>query len=311
MIRGLGPLLLIFPLGVQAADLTMPFPATPTFTETRALGSHRIAIGPFDKSLPSVTAEGAITRQVWQLTGAETTLQILAPLREQLEDDGWAEVFECATGVCGGFDFRFEIDVTPAPQMFVDLADFRYLAAQKSDAWTTLLVSRSGELGYVQATTVDPDGTVEPAKSTSNALPPPPATALPASPLTAISDVAQTLVAQGHVVLADLDFSTGSAELTDDGYSSLEALAAFLKNNPATTIALVGHTDAEGTAAGNIAISRRRADSARDLLTGRYGIAANRIETQGVGFFAPITRNDTDAGRRANRRVEVVITSTE
>ena len=309
MILRLGLLLLIFPLAVQAAGLTMPFPATITFTETRTLGSHRIAIGPFDETLPSVTAEGTITRQIWQLTGAETTLQILAPLREQLRDDGWTQVFACSTRVCGGFDFRFEIDVTPAPQMFVDLADFSYLAVQKSDAWTTLLVSRSGDLGYVQATTVDPDGTVEPAKSTSNAASPP--STPPIAPPTTTSDVAQALVAEGHAVLSDLAFATGSSDLTQDSYSSLESLAAFLRDNPSTTIALVGHTDAVGSAAGNIAISRRRAESARTLLTGRYGIAPGRIETQGVGFYAPIARNDTEAGRRTNRRVEVVITSTD
>lgn len=280
----------------------MPFPATQTFAETRPLSSHRIATGRFADTLPSVTAEGAVTRRIWQVSGAETTLQVLAPLRDQLTEQGWATVFDCATRACGGFDFRFEIDVTPAPQMFVDLADFRYLAAQKDDAWTTLLVSRSADLSFVQMTQVDPDGTVEPTKSTSN----------PASPpgLTAVSDVAQMLVTTGRAVLSDLEFKTGSADLVQDSYASLDALAAFLDANPATTIALVGHTDAEGGAAGNLAISRRRADSARALLTGAYGIAPGRVETQGVGFFAPITRNDTEAGRRINRRVEVVITST-
>lgn len=281
----------------------MPFPASQTFAETRPLSSHRIATARFSGTLPSVTAEGAVTRRIWQLTGAETTLQILAPLRAQLIEQGFDPVFECATRACGGFDFRFEIDVTPAPQMFVDLADFRYLAARKGDVWSTLLVSRSGDLGFVQTTGVDPDGTVEPVKSTSN----------PASPtgLLATSDVAETLVATGSAVLADLDFTTGSTDLARVDYASLRALADFLRANPDTTIALVGHTDAEGGAEGNMALSRRRADSARALLTGPYGIDSARVETQGLGFFAPITRNDTEAGRRTNRRVEVVITSTD
>ncbi len=97
----------------------------------------------------------------------------------------------------------------------------------------------------------------------------------------------------------------------DDGYAALAALADYLTANPATTVALVGHTDAEGSAEANMAISRRRADSARTLLTDRYGIAARRLETWGAGFFAPLTRNDTEEGRSLNRRVEAVVTSTE
>lgn len=287
----------------------MPFPANRTVAETRPLASHRIATARFDGTLPSVTAEGVLTRQIWQVTGAETTLQILAPLRQQLTERGWEEVFDCATRGCGGFDFRFEIDVAPAPQMFVDLADFRYLSAKRDEAWTTLVVSRSGEMFFVQATQVDPDG-VSPSQAVQTDLTPaPPGTPPPAA--VAASDTIQTLLATGRAVLSDLDFQTGTTALARDNYASLAGLAEFLKANPNTTIALVGHTDAEGGAEGNMAISRRRADSARALLIETYGIAAARVETQGVGFFAPLTRNDTEEGRRANRRVEVVITSTE
>ncbi|SDY34199.1 OmpA-OmpF porin, OOP family [Jannaschia faecimaris] len=292
-------------LPAQAANLTMPFPANQTFAETRPLSSHRIATEPFDGTLPSITAEGAVTRRIWQLTGAETTLQILAPLRAQLIEQGWEEVFECATRACGGFDFRFEIDVTPAPQMFVDLADYRYLAAQRGAAWTTLLVSRSGELSFVQTTTVDPDAEIAPLDPASDPVAP---SDLPTPPNT--SDVVQTLLEMGRAVLPDLDFRTGSTELAQDSYASLADLSDFMKENKTIRIALVGHTDAEGSAEGNMAISRRRAESARTLLTVKYGVAPGRVEIQGVGFFAPLTRNDTEAGRQTNRRVEAVIIST-
>lgn len=295
---------MVLALPAQAQDLTLPAQARSTFTETRALASHRVATGPFRDSLPSVTAEGAVTRQVWQVPIPQGTLDLLAPLRDQLEADGWAIIFSCATRACGGFDFRFEIDVTPAPEMFVDLSDFRYLAARKSDAWTTLLVSRSGDLGYIQTTLVDPEAEVETTVKSASAPVPPPAR----QPQ---GDLAEALRATGRAVLADLVFETGSTDLSADSYPSLAALAEFLTANPETTIALVGHTDAEGGAEGNMAISRRRAQSARTLLIERYGIAANRVETHGVGFFAPITRNDTPEGRETNRRVEAVITSTE
>ncbi|WP_281826463.1 OmpA family protein [Jannaschia rubra] len=282
----------------QADGLVPPERATVTLSDTRSLGSHRIATGPFDGTLPSVTAEGTVTRRIWRQPLAETTLKALAPLRAQLKRDGWTEVFECVTRVCGGFDFRFEIDVAPAPEMFVDLADFRYLAARKGDAWTTVLVSRSGELGYVQTTRVDPGSAVVPEMAV-------------ATPGPAPSDVAAALAVRGRAILPDLDFPTGTTSLPRNDYPSLAELAAYLEANPDVRVALVGHTDATGGAAGNLAVSKQRAESVRALLTGRHGIAPGRVEASGVGYLAPIARNDTETGRQANRRVEVVIISTE
>lgn len=306
----LAPLLALATLGapVWAVDLAMPFPATPTFAEDRPFDSHAIATAPLTGDGPQIVAEGAVARRNWRLTEAVPTLRVLAPLRDRLVADGWTVAFDCETDACGGFEFRFAIDVTPAPEMFVDLADFRYLAARKDDAWTTLLVSRAGDRAYVQTTQVTP--------TDATALPPPaPATqvdALPDAPIGPTGDTAliQMLIRNGHAVLADLDFATGTTDLARDDYASLAELATFLETNPDMTVALVGHTDAVGGAAGNVAISERRAASAAARLTGRYGIAPGRVEVRGVGYFAPIARNDTEEGRRANRRVEVVITST-
>ena len=58
--------------------------------------------------MPNLTLEGAIARRVWRLDSPGLTpLQVLAPLRTQLEAQGYEIVFECAARTCGGFDFRF------------------------------------------------------------------------------------------------------------------------------------------------------------------------------------------------------------
>lgn len=297
------PLLLL--ASPALAQLTPGPSAERTYVEATPLGSHQVAIDAFAGTLPAETAEGAVTREIWQIPAADTTtLQLLDPLRDQLVTDGWEIVFDCHTRACGGFDFRFEIDVTPAPAMFVDLADYRYLSARRGEAWTTLVVSLSGDLGFVQVTTIDPEGVSDPViKSASNT---PPRRLGSGEP-----SMVATLQSLGRAVLDDLEFATGSSALASDGFASLEELAAFLNANPSTTIALVGHTDAEGGAEGNMAISRSRADAARDVLIEGYGISSDRIDTHGVGFFAPLAPNDTEAGREVNRRVEVVITSTE
>lgn len=303
MIRALA--LALMAGGAQAADLTMPMPATMTFADTQPLASHRFATGAWAGTTPFETVEGAVVRQIWQLSAPEATaLQVLAPLRAQLLAGGYDIVFDCDTRACGGYDFRFDIDVASAPEMFVDLAAYRYLSARNDESWVDLVVSTSGGAAYVQQTTVGPEGSVTPVtKSASNAV---------FSPVPAPgNDLGSALTSTGRAVLADLDFKIGSTSLVGTEYASLDALAAYLNANPQVTIALVGHTDAAGGASGNMSISRTRADSVRALLIGPYGIAADRVQTFGVGFFAPIARNDTADGRTANRRVEVVITSTE
>ncbi|WP_299817934.1 OmpA family protein [uncultured Jannaschia sp.] len=284
------------------AQLAMPYPGEITFEQTTPLGSRRVATGPFDNALPFARTEGNVTQRVWRLDAPEATgLQLLAPLREQLVAEGWDVVFSCRAETCGGFEFRFELDIAPAPAMFVDLAAYRYLAARKDDAWTTIVASPSGAEGYIQVTTVTPADAPPP--------PPPPEKPPAADPVPQVADIAAALDATGRAVLDDLVFATGSTALEDGDYASLAELAAYLEARPETNVALVGHTDAQGPAAANMALSRRRAESARDLLTGRYGVAGERVETYGAGYFTPVAPNDTEAGRRANRRVEAVITS--
>jgi OOP family OmpA-OmpF porin len=280
-----------------AAALDMPLPATTTLTETLPAAVHRVATGPFaEGSLPTIAARGRLDRTVVRMAApGATPAAILAPLRAQLEAEGWEVVFACADRACGGFEFRFEIDVAPAPAMFVDLASYRYLAARRGKAWTTLLVSTSAGEAYVQLVAVTPPDAVAPAPVTTLAAP---------------SDLAGTLETLGRAVLPDLVFPSGAVDLPGDAYPSLSALAAFLEARPGMTVALVGHTDAEGGAEGNMAISRRRAESARALLIDRHGVDPARVDAFGVGFFAPLAPNDTPEARARNRRVEVVVTST-
>ena len=76
-------------------------------------------------------------------------------------------------------------------------------------------------------------------------------------------------------------------------------------------MALVGHTDASGGLDVNIAVSRQRAQSVRQRLIDRYDIPARQVDAQGVGYLSPRASNLTEAGRQKNRRVEVMMTSTE
>jgi len=115
------------------------------------------------------------------------------------------------------------------------------------------------------------------------------------------------LEADGRVILSDLSFALGSATLADDDYTSLATLAAYLKEDPTLLVALVGHTDTAGSLEGNIALSRKRANAVKERLIARYGIPSRQMDAEGMGYLAPVANNLYEAGREANRRVEVII----
>ena len=304
-------LLLALAGAAEAQSLQFPSNAALMREEATPLDSYVVPTGIWENgALPTLTAEGQVARQAWRIAAASlTTLQILRPLREQLRNDRFRILFECQTEACGGFDFRFAVDTFPPPEMRINLGDFRYLAAERQGAagmeYLTLFVSRTAEAGFVEVTYISP--------ATEAAMP---VAGVTAQPLRAIGDLpgpalAEQLETIGRSVLADLTFDTGSAQLAEGRFASLEALAGYLSVNPDLTVALVGHTDASGSLETNIALSKRRAASVLERLVSDYSVPRRQLEAEGMGYLAPIASNLTDEGREANRRVEVIITSTE
>lgn len=101
-------------------------------------------------------------------------------------------------------------------------------------------------------------------------------------------------------------FASGSAALTGRSDRALRRLAAVLRRDPRARIRIDGFTDSQGSAAGNAALSRARARSARAWLTA-CGITAGRLTTEGFGASRPVASNATAAGRQANRRIEISV----
>ncbi|WP_461487426.1 OmpA family protein, partial [Pedobacter sp.] len=71
-----------------------------------------------------------------------------------------------------------------------------------------------------------------------------------------------------------------------------------------------GHTDNIGTAAVNQTISEKRAAAVKTYAVSQ-GVPASRLVTVGKGFSEPVASNDTEEGRAANRRVEIVIVAND
>lgn len=311
-----------------ALELQLPASARETGSEIGAPDSFAVPIGAWDNGiLPALSVEGRVERRAWRLRARGlTTLQILTPLRDQLTAAGFEPIFECRDRGCGGFDFRYALDVLPAPAMYVDIFDYRLVTLRRARpegvSYAVLLVSRTEGSGFVQLVSVAPEGS-EPVTASTDGAGPGPDPVLdpdadpdagpdtdPAEPPPVSGPLAQRLERDGHVVLDDLVFSTGSSELDEGTYASLTALGVWLKADPARRVALVGHTDAEGTLENNIALSRRRAESVLERMISRHGVAREQMEAQGVGYLSPLASNAGDAGRIRNRRVEAVSLNT-
>ena len=313
MIRTLAFILLsAWALPVLAADLSLPDNARQTVERDVVLGSYDVPLGGFENGIiPTRTIEGQVNTQAWRIEASDlTTLQILGPLRAQLTDAGFTILFDCASDACGGFDFRFATDVLPAPGMYVDISDYRFVSAaigpiEALGEVITLLVSRSSTAGFVQIvhTGQSESVSVRPANSSSQI-------SSQNTPDSA-ANLATVLMEQGHVILPDLSFNTGSSELSNGEFVSLESLAAYLSKNPDIKIALVGHTDSQGALSSNILLSKRRAQSVLERLVDVYAIPRWQMQAEGMGYLAPVASNLTPEGRELNRRVEAILLFSE
>ncbi len=111
-------------------------------------------------------------------------------------------------------------------------------------------------------------------------------------------------------ILEPVKFAKNSDHLLPESEPVLTSVMEVLVAHPEITkLEVRGHTDSRGGAGNNLALSKRRAASVLQWLT-QHGIAASRLGSNGFGQTRPIDTNDTEDGRKNNRRVEFRITAT-
>jgi OOP family OmpA-OmpF porin len=100
-----------------------------------------------------------------------------------------------------------------------------------------------------------------------------------------------------------IEFDYDKDDVRTEYNPQIEEVANFLKAYPVKDVSLEGHTDSEGSDAYNDDLSKRRAESVKNVLVDAFGIDAARISTEGYGESRPIATNETVEGRQQNRRV--------
>jgi len=110
-----------------------------------------------------------------------------------------------------------------------------------------------------------------------------------------------TLNMPGHVT-----FATDSSDLSPAFFNVLTSVSKVLTEYDKTVVEVAGHTDSTGSDGYNQALSERRASSVSQYLQSQ-GINSQRMITIGLGESMPVADNTTNAGRQANRRVEITM----
>lgn len=110
--------------------------------------------------------------------------------------------------------------------------------------------------------------------------------------------------ADGKIALYGIYFD--KAVVKPESQKALEQIAQMLNNNSWLKLYIVGHTDMKGAFSYNITLSEQRAKAVVSELVSKYGIASSRLTPDGAGPLCPVSTNRTEAGRKLNRRVELV-----
>lgn len=177
-------------------------------------------------------------------------------------------------------------------------------------------VGNKGDINLLSVGLVYQFGQKAPAPAPRAATPPPPP---PPPPVAAPAPVAAVAAAPVLVIvpipqktqqycsnILDVQFEINQKTVQRVAEEKIDEVAVFMRKYPETTAVIEGHSDEVGTTAENMRLSQRRADSVVSYLSDR-GIDRSRLKAVGYGETRPIADNQTEIGRRLNRRVNAVI----
>ena len=104
-----------------------------------------------------------------------------------------------------------------------------------------------------------------------------------------------------------LNFDSGAAQLKTEHFAMLQILEQAISEFPESQVIVEGHTDAFGSDAQNLELSRSRAKSVVQHLLASMPISPINLRSVGYGESRPVANNETAEGRKRNRRIDVVI----
>ncbi|BDS13595.1 OmpA family protein [Aureispira anguillae] len=114
------------------------------------------------------------------------------------------------------------------------------------------------------------------------------------------------LFAQNEQLEYAFHFETAKSELPEEAKQSIDSIIQQAQVWTNHQLVVKGHTDNTGTSTSNMALSQMRAEEVKRMLE-QGGIATARISLEALGEQEPLASNEYEAGRRRNRRVEILL----
>ena len=128
---------------------------------------------------------------------------------------------------------------------------------------------------------------------------------VPLNPTTEVGKIKHEPLIVEKITL-HFQFDYNSIDLDDETEDFIKQLSETLEEDKDLKVKITGHTDNKGPEKFNEKLSLKRAEVVKSVLL-KNGISIERVNTEGKGMNAPITENETETGRRKNRRVEIVL----
>jgi outer membrane protein OmpA-like peptidoglycan-associated protein len=115
----------------------------------------------------------------------------------------------------------------------------------------------------------------------------------------------EQVVSKGMFSTKDILFDVNKATIKPQSFTTINKIATFMKEYPSISFSIEGHTDSDGDAVSNQALSEARSEAIKQALI-KFGIRDYRLRTKGYGESKPLTSNATAEGKSINRRVEFI-----
>ena len=310
----------------NAADVAgaRDFPGLPRFRNSTIIGyqalafdGFRLPTGPAQRDAASnwqipasLKLEGKVTGYVYAMPPGTATLEVFRNYQNALQSAGFTTLFACddddscgdgqimAQQIYAGSHIMQNGGIRSA-QAAMYGTDIHFLSAKRSadghDTFVSLFVAKESAMGGKDQDSVSVVLHVIEPKPMTNSM-----------EFVTAAKMATDIASSGHVALYGIYFDTSSATVKPESDPSLKEIAALFNREPGLRVYIVGHTDTQGGYDYNMGLSARRSRAVAEALTSRYGVAADRMHTAGVGFLTPVATNATDEGRAKNRRVELV-----
>ncbi|MCG8124189.1 MAG: OmpA family protein, partial [Candidatus Thiodiazotropha taylori] len=115
---------------------------------------------------------------------------------------------------------------------------------------------------------------------------------------------------QGHNILLEMrafNFPSGGTDIQAENFELLDKIVTAIQSFPSPDVVVSGHTDSVGGDETNRKLSQQRAETVASFLEKVGGVERTRLTAIGYGEARPVANNETEIGRKSNRRIEVLI----